>query len=215
MLLQASEQPKVEAERRGNSGSWPDDQKELKEPLLRKKTKEKEGKKRKNKAGSTLIRARRKPTRAVCSGWSYPIQAEGALLLGGVPPVAQLSGMDGEVGASLVRIDGVLGLAVVSAALQKLHKCVTQNTTELLQDTERTSSTTAAWTGQQSRTGGAAIHPRTWSWRGLQSPPQVLEETAVQPKSWSWRGQQSSSPRPGDSHTHTQVHEGPTTTRFR
>lgn len=119
----------------------------------------------------------------MCSGWSYPIQAEGALLLGGVPPAAQLSGMDGEVGASLVRIDGVLGLAVVSAALQKLHKCVTQNTTELLQDTEGTSSTTAAWTGPQSGTGGDS------------SPPQdlVLEGTAV-----------VSPPGPGTvAHTHT------------
>lgn len=52
-------------------------------PLLRDKTKEKEEKK--NKAGSTLILARRKPTRAVCSGWSYPIQAELSLVLGGVP----------------------------------------------------------------------------------------------------------------------------------
>lgn len=73
----------------------------------------------------------------MCSGWSYPIQAEVTLVLGGVPPAAQVRGMDGEVGASLVRIGGVLSLAVVSAALQKLHKCVTQNTTELLRDTRR------------------------------------------------------------------------------
>lgn len=50
--------------------------------------------------------------------------------------MAQVCRMDGEVGASLVCIDSVLSLAVVSAALQKLHKCVTQNTTELLQDTQ-------------------------------------------------------------------------------
>lgn len=112
-----------------------DNRKQLKNPLLWNKTKEKEGKK-KNKAGSTLIQARRKPTRAVCSGWSYPIQAELTLVLGGVPPVAQVRWMDGEVGGSLVCIDSVLSLAVVSTALQKLHKCVTQNTTELLQDTE-------------------------------------------------------------------------------
>lgn len=47
--------------------------------------KRKKRKKEKNKAGSTLIQARRKPTRAVCSGWSYPIQAELSLVLGGVP----------------------------------------------------------------------------------------------------------------------------------
>lgn len=50
--------------------------------------------------------------------------------------MAQVRRMDGEVGGSLVCIDSVLSLAVVSTALQKLHKCVTQNTTELLQDTE-------------------------------------------------------------------------------
>lgn len=145
MLLQGSKNPKAAAERRENSGrAWLDNQKQLKKPLLWNKTKEKEGKK-KNKAGSTLIRARRKPTRAVCSGWSYPIQAEVTLVLGGVPPVAQVCGMDGEVGASLVCIDSVLSLAVVSAALQKLHKCVTQNTTELLQDTQdQTLATTGA-----------------------------------------------------------------------
>lgn len=84
-----------------------------------------------------MIRARRKPTGAVCSGWSYPIQAELTLVLGGVAPAARVRGMDGEVGASLVCIDSVLSLAVVSTALQKLHKCVTQNTTELLRDTRR------------------------------------------------------------------------------
>lgn len=99
------------------------------------KLKKRKGKK-KNKAGSTLILARWKPTRAVCSGWSYPIQAKLTLVLGGVPPVAQVRRMDDEVGSSLVCIDSVLSLAVVSTALQKLHKCVTQNTTELLQDTE-------------------------------------------------------------------------------
>lgn len=35
--------------------------------------------------------------------------------------------------SSLVCIKAVLCLAVVSTALQKLHKCVTENTTELLQ----------------------------------------------------------------------------------
>lgn len=87
-----------------------------------------------------MIQTRQKPTRAVCSGWSYPIQTELALVLGGVPvlptsgvpPVAQVRRIDGEFGGSLVCIDSVLSLAVVSTALQKLHKCVTQNTTELL-----------------------------------------------------------------------------------
>lgn len=59
-------------------------------PLLWNKTKEKEEKK--NKAGSTLIQARRKPTRAVCSGWSYPIQAELSLVLGGVPVLPTFRG---------------------------------------------------------------------------------------------------------------------------
>lgn len=49
----------------------------------------------------------------------------------GVPPVAQVRRIDGEFGCSLVCIGGVLSLAVVPTALQKLHKCVTQNTTEL------------------------------------------------------------------------------------
>lgn len=35
--------------------------------------------------------------------------------------------------SSLVCIEAVLCLAVVPTALQKLHKCVTKNTTELLQ----------------------------------------------------------------------------------
>lgn len=48
--------------------------------------------KKKNKAGSTLIQARRKPTRAVCSGWSYPIQAELSLVLGGVPVLPTFRG---------------------------------------------------------------------------------------------------------------------------
>lgn len=110
--------------------------------------------KKKNKVGSTLIRARRKPTRAVCSRWSYPIQAELSLVLGGVPvlptvpPVAQVRRGDGELGCSLVCIGGVLSLAVVPTALQKLHKCVTQNTTELLQERggreTRTTSNTPA-----------------------------------------------------------------------
>ena len=34
--------------------------------------------------------------------------------------------------SSLVCIEVVLCLAVISTALQKLHKCVTENTTELL-----------------------------------------------------------------------------------
>lgn len=49
----------------------------------------------------------------------------------GIPPVAQVRRIDGEFGCSLVCIGGVLSLAVVPTALQKLHKCVTQNTTEL------------------------------------------------------------------------------------
>lgn len=49
-------------------------------------------KEKKNKAGSTLIQARRKPTRAVCSGWSYPIQAELSLVLGGVPVLPTFRG---------------------------------------------------------------------------------------------------------------------------
>lgn len=52
----------------------------------------KEKKRNKNKAGSTLILARRKPTRAVCSRWSYPIQAELSLVLGGVPVLPTLRG---------------------------------------------------------------------------------------------------------------------------
>lgn len=56
--------------------------------------------------------------------------------LSGVPPVAQVRRIDGEFGCSLICIGSVLSLAVVPTALQKLHKCVTQNTTELLQDTE-------------------------------------------------------------------------------
>lgn len=81
----------------------------------------------------------------MCSGWSYPIQADHSLLvLGGVrvlptlrvPPVAQVRRVDGELlRRSLVCIGGVLSLAVVPTALQKLHKCVTQNTTELLWET--------------------------------------------------------------------------------
>jgi len=54
--------------------------------------KQKKRKKKKNKAGSTLILARRKPTRAVCSGWSYPIQAELSLVLGGVPVLPTFRG---------------------------------------------------------------------------------------------------------------------------
>lgn len=70
--------------------------------------------------------------------------------------------MDGEVGASLVCIDSVLSLAVVSAALQKLHKCVTQNTTELLQDTqEQMFATTGAFadTSTTSTTSTLQAHP--------------------------------------------------------
>lgn len=48
-----------------------------------------------------------------------------------VPPVAQVCYVDGKFCFSLVCIGGVLSLAVVSTALQKLHKCATQNTTEL------------------------------------------------------------------------------------
>lgn len=48
-------------------------------------SKRKGGKNKKHQAGSTSVLARRKPTRAVCSGWSYPIQAELSLVLGGVP----------------------------------------------------------------------------------------------------------------------------------
>lgn len=54
--------------------------------------KKKKRKKKKTKAGSTLILARRKPTRAVCSGWSYPIQAELSLVLGGVPVLPTFRG---------------------------------------------------------------------------------------------------------------------------
>ena len=54
--------------------------------------KQKKRKKKKHKAGSTLILARRKPTRAVCSGWSYPIQAELSLVLGGVPVLPTFGG---------------------------------------------------------------------------------------------------------------------------
>lgn len=50
--------------------------------------------------------------------------------------MAQVRGMDGGFGRSLVCIGSVLSLAVVPTALQKLHKCATQNTTELLQETE-------------------------------------------------------------------------------
>lgn len=50
--------------------------------------------------------------------------------------MAQVLRIDGEFGCSLVCIGSVLSLAVVPTALQKLHKCVTQNTTELLQDTD-------------------------------------------------------------------------------
>lgn len=54
--------------------------------------KQKKRKKKKTKAGSTLILARRKPTRAVCSRWSYPIQAELSLVLGGVPVLPTFRG---------------------------------------------------------------------------------------------------------------------------
>lgn len=72
--------------------------------------------------------------RAVCSRWSYPIQTSVALFQGGravLPEGSPVAHGEGDAGRSLVCIDDVLGLAVVSAALQKLHKCVTQNTTEL------------------------------------------------------------------------------------
>ncbi|KAK5898848.1 hypothetical protein CesoFtcFv8_008387 [Champsocephalus esox] len=101
--------------------------------------------KRKKQGWFHLDWSQAEPTRAVCSGWSYPIQA-GSLWFweasrscqvpAGSPPEAQVLGIDeGEVGTSLVCIGSVLSLAVVPTALQKLHKCVTQNTTELLQDT--------------------------------------------------------------------------------
>lgn len=82
--------------------------------------------------------ARQEPTRAVCSRQSYPIQAEWSLVLRGVPILQTIRGLSGssvgsigKFGRSLVRIGNVLSLAVVPTALQKLHKCVTQNTTEL------------------------------------------------------------------------------------
>lgn len=119
-----------------------------------------------------MIQARRKPTRAVCSGWSYPIQAELSLVLGGVPvlpilrvpPVAQVCRVDGKFGRSLVCIGGVLSLAVVPTALQKLHKCVTQNTTELLQDTRhkmffKTQILKTEWASVDSRC--AKVHQQT------------------------------------------------------
>lgn len=68
------------------------------------------------------------------SRWFW--EASRSCQLAGVPPVAQVLRIDGEFGCSLVCIGSVLSLAVVPTALQKLHKCVTQNTTELLQDTE-------------------------------------------------------------------------------
>lgn len=53
-------------------------------------------------------------------------------------PVSRLSTLMGFLGgvvmnfySSLVCIEVVLCLAVISTALQKLHKCVTENTTEL------------------------------------------------------------------------------------
>lgn len=73
------------------------------------------------------------PSRPSCR-WFW--EASRSCQLSGVPPVAQVRRIDGEFGCSLVCIGSVLSLAVVPTALQKLHKCVTQNTTELLQDTE-------------------------------------------------------------------------------
>lgn len=73
------------------------------------------------------------PSRPSCR-WFW--EASRSCQLYGVPPVAQVLQIDGEFGCSLVCIGSVLSLAVVPTALQKLHKCVTQNTTELLQDTE-------------------------------------------------------------------------------
>lgn len=129
--------------RRGNVGELADNQKKNSKPSFRIKRKQKE---KKNQGWFHLIVAGRKPTRAVCSGWSYPIQAELSLVLGGVPVLPTFRGsscgssacrMDGKFGCSLVCIGNVLSLAVVSTALQKLHKCVTQNTTELLRTQKR------------------------------------------------------------------------------
>lgn len=124
-------------------GSWRTIRKRTQNPLLELKENKK---KKKNQGWFHLIVAGRKPTRAVCSGWSYPIQAELSLVLGGVPVLPTFRGsscgssacrMDGKFGCSLVCIGNVLSLAVVSTALQKLHKCVTQNTTELLRTQKR------------------------------------------------------------------------------
>jgi len=64
------------------------------------------------KAGSTLVLARRAPWRAVCSGWSYPIQAESPLVLGGVPVLPASGGPL----LWLKRVGSVAGLAVHSSA---------------------------------------------------------------------------------------------------
>lgn len=103
-------------------------------------TKEKK-RKRENKAGSTLVLARRRadegsvqrvklphPGRVVAGSGRRP----GAANFPGFPFLwLKCVGFEGEFGRSLVCIGSVLSLAVVPTALQKLHKCVTQNTTEL------------------------------------------------------------------------------------
>lgn len=99
----------------------------------------------KSRAGSTLIRARQRPTGGSVQRVELP-HPDRPLAAGSggvqvlptlrVPPVAQVCRVDGELlRRSLVCIGSVLSLAVVPTALQKLHKCVTQNTTELLQET--------------------------------------------------------------------------------
>lgn len=62
------------------------------------------------------------PSRPNCR-WFW--EASRSCQLSGVPPVAQVRRIDGELGCSLVCIGSVLSLAVVPTALQKLHKCVT------------------------------------------------------------------------------------------
>lgn len=53
------------------------------------------------------------------------------LLCPGEPLAGLLGGAGTGLYSSLVCIEVVLCLAVISTALQKLHKCVTENTTEL------------------------------------------------------------------------------------
>lgn len=70
--------------------------------------------------------------------------------------------------SSLVCIEVVLCLAVVSTALQKLHKCVTENTTELL-------------AGPRSLGHGSA--PRLQSGAGAEA---ILSERRSRPRSAGW-----------------------------